>query len=153
MARRYTEAEGILQTVLDVYPHNAAAYYILGYVRLAMGRVEEGVGVLRRAQELSMGYHSGKGTLAYGEALAGRRGESRALLDEARTKAIGEWIPPSLVAKVYGALGEYDRAFEQLEEARIQHNPNLHWAKVSPIYDPLRSDSRFSELLKKIGLD
>jgi tetratricopeptide (TPR) repeat protein len=52
----------------------------------------------------------------------------------------------------YIALGDKDRAFFWLEKAYTQHSNALTWLKVSPIYDPLRSDPRFQDLLRRVGL-
>ncbi len=153
MARRYTEAEGMLQTVLDVYPNHPGALYMLGATYIDMGRAREGVPVLERAVELSMGYQSGKVMLAEGLSRAGRGDEARALLDEVRTKAIGEWVPPTFFAFAYAALEEYDLAFKELEEAYRQRDVNLADARIFPPLDPLRSDPRFADLLERLGLD
>jgi hypothetical protein len=56
------------------------------------------------------------------------------------------------IAKVYAALGESDQAFQWLEKAYEGHRLLL-WLKVDPEYDPLRSDPRFSALLRKMGLE
>ena len=57
------------------------------------------------------------------------------------------------MALFYMALNDNDQAFYWLEKAYEQHDYSLNWAKVDPAFDPMRSDPRFIELLKKIGLD
>ena len=153
MARRYAEAEGMLQTVLDVYPNHPGGLYMLGAAYLDMGRAHEGVAVLERAVELSRGYHSGKTKLAEGLARSGRRDEALSLLSEVKAKAIGEWVPPTFYAFVYTALEERDLAFAELEEAYRQRDVNLADARIFPPLDGLRSDPRFAELLERLGLD
>ena len=52
----------------------------------------------------------------------------------------------------YIALGEKDRAFFWLEKAYAQHSNALTWLKVGPMFDPLRSDPRFQDLMRRVGL-
>ena len=55
-------------------------------------------------------------------------------------------------AKAYVELGEKDKAFAELNNAYENHESTLSWLKVEPQWDPLRSDPRYQELLRKMGL-
>ncbi len=55
------------------------------------------------------------------------------------------------MASIYAALGDADAAFEWLENAYERRVPALTWIRVDPIFDPLRSDPRFDDLLRRIG--
>jgi TolB-like protein len=57
------------------------------------------------------------------------------------------------VALVYVAAGDAERAFEWLERAHADQSPFLHELKVEPGYDPIRSDPRFGELLRRMRLE
>ena len=57
-----------------------------------------------------------------------------------------------LLAELYGVLGEQDEAFASLERAYQRHESNLADLAVDPLFDPLRSDPRFKQLLKKMRL-
>jgi len=57
------------------------------------------------------------------------------------------------VALVYVGLGEKDQALEWLEKAAAQHSGYLAYVKTEPLMDGLRSDPRFDNLLRRIGLD
>jgi hypothetical protein len=62
--------------------------------------------------------------------------------------------PPGCIAIIYLGLGDKDRAFEWLGKACEERDgDNLRWLKVDHLYDPVRSDPRFIDLLKKVGLD
>jgi len=52
----------------------------------------------------------------------------------------------------YIALGDKDRAFFWLEKAYAQHSNAMTWLKVGPMFDPLRSDPRFQDLMRRVGL-
>ncbi len=56
-----------------------------------------------------------------------------------------------LLARVYAALGDADAAFEWLEKAYERRSMNLTLIRVNPLLDPLRSDPRFQDLLRRIG--
>ena len=58
-------------------------------------------------------------------------------------------IDPQILAWVYIALGDNDRAFAALNKSYENH-ATLIWIKIGPVFDPLRSDPRFVDLLKRI---
>ncbi len=87
--------------------------------------------------------------LARAYAGAGRREDALRILQGA-TLAQLERSPVS-VAYVYAALGEADAALEWLEKAYESRSMPLTWIRVNPIFDPLRSDPRFDDLLRRIG--
>ena len=86
-------------------------------------------------------------TLAQAYAGAGRREDARRILEEAG----GSAIYPMGVAYVYAALGEADIAFEWLEKACEDRDAAVAWIRVSASLDPIRSDPRFDDLVRRIG--
>ena len=85
--------------------------------------------------------------LAEAYADAGRREDALRILDGVR----GSAIDPVDVAVVYAALGEADTAFDWLEKAYERRVLALPWIRVFPGVDPLRTDPRFQDLLRRIG--
>jgi len=65
-----------------------------------------------------------------------------------------QWKPPPAyqIAAIYIALGEVQQAFSWLEKAYEQRSSFLRWLKVDPRFDPVRSDPRFLDLLRRVGL-
>lgn len=61
-------------------------------------------------------------------------------------------VDPLFIANAYVGIGEKNEALSWLEKASAQHSNELVTLKVSPIYDPLRSDLRFQNLVHRIGL-
>jgi adenylate cyclase len=55
-------------------------------------------------------------------------------------------------ARAYVELGDFDKAFEQLNAAYDTHESTVTWLKVEPLFDPLRSDPRYAELLQKLRI-
>jgi len=69
-------------------------------------------------------------------------------LDEAKRT----YIQPTIIAKNYARLGDKERAFQWLEKAYVERDSDLVYLHLEPMYDPLRSDPRYVDLLKRMGL-
>lgn len=85
--------------------------------------------------------------------MSGRRAEAQNMLDQLNALSKHEYVAPKNVAVIYAALGEKDKAFESLEKA--YENRSLasgQGLKAFPGFDPLRSDPRFGDLLRRINL-
>jgi hypothetical protein len=78
----------------------------------------------------------------------GRKAEAQNLLDEVADQAAS----PYSVACVYAALGEKDKAFDELNKAYEQRDMQLVSLKVDPTLDELREDARFNDLVRRVGL-
>jgi hypothetical protein len=63
-----------------------------------------------------------------------------------------QYISPGQLAIVYIGLGEKDKAFAYLEEANKVYDLNIMRLKVERRFDPLRSDPRFDDLVRRIGI-
>jgi TolB-like protein/Flp pilus assembly protein TadD len=152
-ARRYKEAEALLATVVDVYPHFTGAHAWLGLVALAQGRLEEGVAELERVVELDPDLLFARLMVAYAYAVAGERDASLRLIDSVSATPGTQWPSPVWMGAAYGALGDLDAAFEQLERGYRERDTWITRLGVWPMFDPLRLDPRFSALTERIGLD
>ena len=86
-------------------------------------------------------------TLARAYAYAGRREDALRILEEVQ----GSAIDPLRVAYVYAALGDADVAFDWLEKAYERRSMEVPHIPVAPSLDPLHSDPRFDDLLRRIG--
>jgi eukaryotic-like serine/threonine-protein kinase len=82
----------------------------------------------------------------------GKTEEAQEILREFLEMSKRHYISPEQVATIYAALGEIDQAFEWLQKAYDARSAFLVTSYVSPAYDPLRSDPRFTELLRKMNL-
>ena len=143
-ARRYPEALSVCDRMLELDPHYHHTLAVQGLVYMAVGRYEDAIRVLNQC---AAGPYC---IYAYG--LAGRTAEARRLLEEDERRAESAWVPPSALAAACIGVGDYGRAFDYLERACDVHDPVITVLGVSPVFDPLRSDPRFSRILEKIGL-
>jgi TolB-like protein/Tfp pilus assembly protein PilF len=82
----------------------------------------------------------------------GRRHIAKTILDEANKKARTEWVAPYMIATVYFALDEIDRGFDWLEQAFEDYDESLNYMAIDPVLDSCRTDPRFVDLLRRVGL-
>jgi TolB-like protein/DNA-binding winged helix-turn-helix (wHTH) protein/Tfp pilus assembly protein PilF len=87
--------------------------------------------------------------LVYG--LAGRKGETQKIIGELKERSRHHYVFPSVFAYAYLGLGDKDQALTFLERAYEEQDPALFWLKMSPIFDPLRSEPRFQALLRRVN--
>ena len=87
---------------------------------------------------------------AYGR--SGRRREAEDSVAKLQQLAKTRFVIRSFVASIYGALGDKDAAFAELNKALEEREPWLKWAKGDPMLDPLRDDPRFNQVLKRLNL-
>ncbi len=85
-------------------------------------------------------------------AVAGRKGDSKKLIDKIEGKKLSANDYRGM-AQVYVALGENDNAFMWLEKSYQHHEESLCSLKIDPKMSPLRNDPRFNSMLRKIGLE
>ncbi|MFY9611822.1 MAG: tetratricopeptide repeat protein, partial [Blastocatellia bacterium] len=84
-------------------------------------------------------------------AKSGERGEARKLLKELKGQG-KSYVFPAFAASIHATLGETDAALALLDQAYEARDPSLIDLKVDPMFDPLRSDPRFTMLLRRMGL-
>lgn len=150
-ARQYDQAIQHLQKTLEVDPNFPLVHSYLGLVYVQKGMYEEALAAVQRAHTLSGSRHTG-GPLGYTYGVMGRRQEAQAQLKALLEASEQEFVPPYYIALVYVGLGEADHAFQWLEQAYKDRSGYLFELKVDPMFDPLRSDPRFQDLLRRIRL-
>jgi hypothetical protein len=85
-------------------------------------------------------------------AVSGKRDEAQKLLDELNDLSHRRYVSAYDLALIHTGLAENDRAFEFLQKAYQERSSALSWLGVDPRLDRLRSDQRFVDLLRRIGL-
>ena len=151
-ARQYAEAKRAIQRTLELSPDFFPAREFLGLVYLQEHRFEEGVTELREAATSSSKEDSVMAALGYAYALSGREGESQDILNGLKEQSRSRYVSPFLIALICVGLGKKGEAFEWLDEAYKQRDSELPWIGVEPMFDSLRSDPRFHELLHRMNL-
>ena len=85
-------------------------------------------------------------------ALSGRRADALRTLDQLQALSGHAQVSKFVLATVYAALGDKDQTFARLNQAFDDRAFMLGFLKVDPEFDPLRTDPRFQELLRKMNL-
>jgi TolB-like protein/Tfp pilus assembly protein PilF len=90
--------------------------------------------------------------LGYLEAKSGERQNAQAILDRLLESSRQRYVPPIPIAILSVGLNNRDEAFRQLRRAVTRHVPSIVNIAVDPVFDPLKSDSRYEGILRDIGL-
>jgi serine/threonine protein kinase/Tfp pilus assembly protein PilF len=151
-AHQYDEAIGYYRKALDLDPAYSWSYLWIGQAQLGKGMYNEAISDINKAISLSEGNVRMKATLGYAYAAAGNRAEAQKIIRELKEQSKQKYVSPYFVAGIYSGLGDKDQAFAWLEQAYQERHPYLTLLKVEPVFDNLRSDPRFAELLRKVGL-
>jgi TolB-like protein/Tfp pilus assembly protein PilF len=154
-ARQYDKAIEQSKTTIALYPIHDLPRLVLGF---SLARKEMFEQALHEFEEVSRSNLLENDdlllwSLAIGYAWAGKSDDARKILDDLIDKSKREYVSPYGIARIYAALHENDLAFEWLEKAYEARSPRLRHLKADPKLDPLRSDTRYVELLKKMGFE
>ena len=154
-ARRYDQAIEQYRKSLEMDPNFVVAHYLLGFAYEQKGLYEEAIGEHQKALAL-LGNDRTKGWLGHAYAVSGKKVEAVKILDELKELLKGPghrgYGFPFSIASIYSGLGDKDQAFEWLEKAYEDHNYYPIYVTLDPRFDSLRSDPRFAELLRRMGL-
>lgn len=145
--RRWDEAEAQLQRTLEIHPNFLMARAVRGIVLARSGRFSEAMAQVNELlnKEPDSVWEL---LLAYVAALAGQREEAESILAQLDSAALADGA--YFAATIYGALGELDSGFAELERARDLAFAVLATAAVNPALDPFRSDPRWEPFLRSI---
>ena len=137
---------------MEMDPNFVLAHYRLAGVYEQKGMYDEAISEFKEASKLSGGKLPGIAGLAHAYALAGKREEAQKYLDELLKQSKERWVSPALIGLVYTALGDKDKAFAWLEESNKAHDLSIVRLKSDFRFAPLRSDPRYHDLVRRIGI-
>jgi hypothetical protein len=111
---------------------------------------KEGIVELKEALKVSPGSTASTANLAYGYAVSGKRDETVRILSDLKNQSHSAFSNAPEIALVYVGLDDKDQAMAWFEKDYAERfNPSV---LMRPCFDPLRSDPRFRNLLRRIGL-
>ncbi|MDX1675906.1 MAG: tetratricopeptide repeat protein, partial [Longimicrobiales bacterium] len=147
---RHDEALEMCENALSLNPSHAHAYLVMGQTHLDLGDPERAIESFREGARVGeIGFF--ETFLASAMAAAGREAEAREILDRLRS-AEDDYVRPEAIAMLHGWLGEMDPAFQRLEAAVAARSAGLIYLHIDPSYKPLRSDPRFDDVVRRLGL-
>jgi Flp pilus assembly protein TadD len=129
-----------------------APYYWLGLSLVEKKNYNDAIKAFQNAVTLSHRAPVSLTGLGIGYARAGMLKEANSILTELLNLPKSTYIPEFYLATLYVAMGKKDEAFEWLNKAYEERGNGLSVLKAIPLIDDLRSDPRFTELLKKLNL-
>ncbi|MGB7068711.1 MAG: protein kinase [Pyrinomonadaceae bacterium] len=150
--RDYDRATEQFRKALSLDPNSGYAHWALGLVLAQKGMYTEAIEEYQKSILLSGPSPDEPAMLAVAYAYSGNTKEARKILDELRTRSSKQYIAPTVFAFIHIALGEKDEAFAMLDRAVAESDPLLLLLNVEPFFDPLRSDPRFHDLVRRLGL-
>jgi tetratricopeptide (TPR) repeat protein len=150
LAHSYDESIRQSRKTIEMDPNFALAHNQLGQAYLQKQMRDEAITELEKAVQLSAGSPTCLANLARAYAASGKKSEAAKLLTDLKKRSSPGYSHASEIAVVYAALGDKNQAMTWLEKGYEERfNPGV---LLRPGFDPLRSDPRFQELVRRIGL-
>jgi serine/threonine protein kinase/Tfp pilus assembly protein PilF len=151
-ARKYDDAIQHLQNVIAKTPKQFLAYLYLGRAYEATGRMPEAIAAFRNSANFSMQSATVLAALGHAYGRNGQRAEAESILKTLTTRAQTEYVSAYDIAVIHAGLGNKDEAFDWLDKAYLERSAWLAHIKWDERFADLRSDARFTALVRRIGL-
>jgi tetratricopeptide (TPR) repeat protein len=148
--RQYDEAIEACKKALELDTNYPNTYWFLALALEQKGELPEATEKLKKSVSLSRAplYRA---LLGHAYALSGERAKALSVLDELKALSKQRYVSPVDIAIVYTGLGDQDSAFQWLEKAYQERTMRIQ-ELFTPVFDSLRSDPRFRDLMRRIGL-
>ncbi len=151
--REYDQAIEQERKTLEIEPNFGGARYLLGQAYILKSLYKEAIAEAEKDVLISPRSVDALSWLGYTYAVAGRRAEALKVLDKLTQLSKQMHVPPSYMAAIHVGLVEKDKAFEWLEKGYEERSIGFGFGiNPDPIWDPLRSDPRFADLLRRMNL-
>ena len=153
MARQYDESIEQSRNTLELDPTSVWSYRWLGLAYLQKSMHQEGIAEFEKMLLAFPGSAHALSDLAVGYALEGRQEEAQKTLEQLTELGNHKYVSTVSLARIYAGLGDKDKAFEWFEKSYDDRSiGGLTFIKMDALYDPLRSDPRFADLLRRMNL-
>ena len=151
-AGRYDEAIDQCRRAIQMDPNFAAAHWHLGLAYEQKHDLDAATEEFKKAISLSGGSPLMRAALGGAYAASQKKHEANEMLNELNELAKRQYVSAYEVAKIYVALGNDDQAFQLLAKAYAEHAFHLAYLNVCPQFRSVRSDPRFQDLVRRVGL-
>jgi TolB-like protein/Tfp pilus assembly protein PilF len=150
-ARHYDEALVELKQAIDMDPSHPMPYLPQGLAYSMKGMHPQAVAALTKSLALAPESSELVAQLALAHGRAGQRDAAQSSLEQLRERSQRQRVSPFSVALGYLSVRQEQRALDYLEQGYKEHDWYLCVLKTEPILDPLRSDPRFQDLLRRMN--
>jgi TolB-like protein/DNA-binding winged helix-turn-helix (wHTH) protein/Tfp pilus assembly protein PilF len=151
LAGRYDEArEKAERTMTLDSPQHGGTFFGLALIYDSSKMYPQAIDSYRKAMSILGETTSLQCYLGYALAMSGKTNEARSILQKLKTTK--EYVSPTELATLYVGLGDREAAMSLLERAYREHDLQLGYLKVDSHFDSLRTDARFQNLIRQVGL-
>ena len=151
-ARRYDEAIQQLRKTIDIDQSFFVAHHYLGSAYAMKGDYSAAMAEYQKAHQLNEYDPHTIALIGRLYAVTGQRAEALKVLEQLKSIATQRYVADYSLALIYAGLGEKDQAFALLEKSYRDHTVDMLTLYYDPLIDNLRSDPRFADLLRRVGL-
>lgn len=137
----------------EMDPNFARAHYELGLILEQQGKLDDAIGSFRTALKISPDNITALTALGHAQALAGKKNEAERVIARLQELSKQQYVSPFQAAVVYAGLDNRKMALDGLEKSRDERFNWLPFMGVDPVFKNLRSEERFIELAKSLGLN
>jgi TolB-like protein/DNA-binding winged helix-turn-helix (wHTH) protein/Tfp pilus assembly protein PilF len=152
LARRYDDAIEQSRNTVDLDPNFAAAHLILGESYVQQGKHKEGLDELQKAASLSGDSPLYMAQVGVSLALAGEKKEALRVIRELQDTSGKRYVSPYGFAQIYATLNDKQQTYKWLEVAYRDRAVWMSYLAVDPVFDSIRSEARFRDFLRRVGL-
>jgi TolB-like protein/Tfp pilus assembly protein PilF len=150
--REFERAIEECEKALQLDPEHFMLHYILGRAYRRIGQSAKAIAQLKAARKTSGDMPLVDAVLGLAYAVSGNKDQAQKVIDTFKAAGHRRYIPPTYFGILYAGLGDKDQALAWLEKAFQERADLLTWLNVEPMMDDVRSDSRFQDLIRRIGL-
>jgi TolB-like protein/DNA-binding winged helix-turn-helix (wHTH) protein len=152
LSRRYDGAIAQSQNTVDLDPNFAAAHLVLGESYVQQGKHKEGLNELQKAVALSGDSPLYMAQVGVSLGLAGEKKEALRVIRALQDISAKRYVSPYGVAQIYASLNDKEQTYKWLETAYRDRAVWMSYLTVDPVFDSIRSEGRFYNLLQRVGL-
>ena len=150
--RHFDEAIEQGRKILDFDPSFAAAHLLLGQAYLQKGLQAQAISELQNATALSGDSPSYMAELGVAYAVSGKKVETLSVINQLRKVARHSYVSSYGFAQIYAALGDKQNSINYLQSAYEEGAVWMQYLQVDPVLDSVRSQPRFQDLVRQMGL-
>jgi TolB-like protein/DNA-binding winged helix-turn-helix (wHTH) protein len=146
-ARRYDEAITQCQKAIDLDSHFGQAYWYQGLIYEQKGMFDQAVDTFLKQEPTDP---SEQAAIRSAYRLSGMPGFWRNRLESVERQSKKHYVSPYTFAVIYSRMGDKEKALEQLRKGYDERYPSMVFLAYEPVFDSIRSDPRYAELLRRI---
>ena len=152
LARNYDLAIARGRSTVELDENFAAAHLVLGESYVRNGLHEKGLAELQTAASLSGDSPLYLAQVAVAHAAAGRKADALRIIAQLQTISSTRYVSPYGLAQIYAALNDKQQTFKWLQIAYEDHAVWMSYLAVDPVFDGIRSEQSFQDLLRRVRL-